>query len=147
MYHFTIDLEQQTDSVRLLFQINRCMVNTIWFRFDIIRFRKYFSLCVRRREVGASPLHLKTANRKNWGNLKWGNEWPNGNCTNGATSPLTGTSVYDFRLIWNSNRFQNRFNSIRMRIYLLQSPPLPPPPQPSLHSQTLLWNWWNCLRM
>ena len=28
----------QTD-VRLLFQINRCMVNKIWFRFDLIRFR------------------------------------------------------------------------------------------------------------
>ena len=31
----------QTD-VRLLFQINREIVNTIWFRFDFIRFRKYF---------------------------------------------------------------------------------------------------------
>ena len=29
IYHFPIDLEQQTDSVRLLFQINRKMVNTI----------------------------------------------------------------------------------------------------------------------
>ena len=32
------------------FQINRCMVNTIWFRFDFIRFRKdmeNISLCVR----------------------------------------------------------------------------------------------------
>ena len=27
------------------FQINRKMVNTIWFRFDLIRFRKYFSVC------------------------------------------------------------------------------------------------------
>ena len=26
------------------FQINRCMVNTIWFRFDSIRFRKDFSV-------------------------------------------------------------------------------------------------------
>jgi len=31
--------------VRLLFQINQCMVRTIWFRFDIIRFRKDFSVC------------------------------------------------------------------------------------------------------
>ena len=29
------------------FQINCCMVNTIWFRFDLIRFRKNFSLCNR----------------------------------------------------------------------------------------------------
>ena len=36
---------KQTDSVRLLFQINRKMVNTIWFRFYLIRFRKYFSVC------------------------------------------------------------------------------------------------------
>ena len=32
--------------VRLLFQINRWMVNTIWFRFDLIRFRKNISLCI-----------------------------------------------------------------------------------------------------
>ena len=32
--------------VRLLFQINRKMVNTIWFRVDLIRFRKNFSVCV-----------------------------------------------------------------------------------------------------
>ena len=35
----------QTDTVRLLFQINRCMVNTIWFQVDLIRFRKNFSVC------------------------------------------------------------------------------------------------------
>ena len=29
IYHFPIDLEQQTDTVRLLFQINRKMVYTI----------------------------------------------------------------------------------------------------------------------
>ena len=40
--HFPIVLEQQTDSIRLLSQINRKMVNTIWFRFDVIRFRKDF---------------------------------------------------------------------------------------------------------
>jgi len=33
------------DTVRLLFQINRKMVNTIGFRFDSIRFRKDFSVC------------------------------------------------------------------------------------------------------
>ena len=33
------DMEQQTDSVRFLFQINRCMVNTIWFLFDLTSFR------------------------------------------------------------------------------------------------------------
>ena len=34
----------QTDTVRLLFQINRCMVNETSFRFHSIRFRKYFSV-------------------------------------------------------------------------------------------------------
>ena len=34
----SIDLEQQTDSARLVFQIYRKMVNTIWFRFYLIRF-------------------------------------------------------------------------------------------------------------
>ena len=47
---FKIYLEQKTDTVRLLFQINRKIVNTIWFRFDLIIFfcawtpvcKKYF---------------------------------------------------------------------------------------------------------
>ena len=34
----------QTDTVRLLFQINRKMVNKIWFSFDLIRFIKDFSV-------------------------------------------------------------------------------------------------------
>ena len=29
------------------YQINRKMVNNIWFRFDLIRFRKYFSVCTK----------------------------------------------------------------------------------------------------
>ena len=48
-------LEQQTDaSVR--FQINRKMVNTIWFRFDLIIFRKDFSVCGSSRAVIRGPL-------------------------------------------------------------------------------------------
>ena len=35
----------QTDRIRLLFQINPKMVNTILFRFDFIRFQKKFSVC------------------------------------------------------------------------------------------------------
>ena len=60
-YHFPIDLEQQTDAVRLLFQINRCMVNTIRYRFDLIKFRKDFSVCDDKnriscpRLIGADP--------------------------------------------------------------------------------------------
>ena len=34
------------NSVRLLFRINRKMVNTIWFWFDLIRFRKDFPVCL-----------------------------------------------------------------------------------------------------
>ena len=45
IYHAPIDLEHQTDAVRLLFKIIRCMVNTIWFRFHLIILRKYFSVC------------------------------------------------------------------------------------------------------
>ena len=30
------------------FQINRKMVNIIWFKFDLIRFRKDFSVCMRK---------------------------------------------------------------------------------------------------
>ena len=39
-------MEQQTDGVRLLFQINRKMVNTIRVRFDLIRFLSDFSGCI-----------------------------------------------------------------------------------------------------
>ena len=28
------------------FKINRKMINTIWFRYDLSRFRKYFSVCI-----------------------------------------------------------------------------------------------------
>ena len=38
-------MEQQTDSVCLLFQVNRKMVITIWFRFYLIRFWKNFYVC------------------------------------------------------------------------------------------------------
>ena len=38
-------------------QINRCMVNTIWFRNDLIRFRKYLSAC-RQSVCGAPHTHL-----------------------------------------------------------------------------------------
>ena len=51
IYQFPIDLEQETDTVRLLFQINRCMVNTIWFRFDLIRFGKDFPVFIHTRWI------------------------------------------------------------------------------------------------
>ena len=35
-----------TKRTSVLFQINRKMVNTIWFRFDLIRFGKDFSVCI-----------------------------------------------------------------------------------------------------
>ena len=44
----SIDLEQKTDTVRLLFQINRYMVYTNWSRLDLIRFRKDFSSIISR---------------------------------------------------------------------------------------------------
>ena len=42
IYHFAL-IWNQTD-VCLLFKINRTMVNTIWFRFDLIKFRNNFSM-------------------------------------------------------------------------------------------------------
>ena len=44
--------------VRLLFQINRRMVNTIWVRFDLIRFGKYFSVCTRMRKILQHKQHV-----------------------------------------------------------------------------------------
>ena len=43
-----IDFQQQTDSIRLMFQNNQKMVNTIWFRLDSIRFRKDLSVYIPR---------------------------------------------------------------------------------------------------
>ena len=43
IYHFPIDLKQQTDTFAWI-QINRKMVNTILFRVDMVRFGKYFSV-------------------------------------------------------------------------------------------------------
>ena len=36
-----------TNRTSVWFKINRKMVNTIWFRFDLLRFRKDFSVCTR----------------------------------------------------------------------------------------------------
>jgi len=60
IYHFPIDLEQQqTDSVRLLFQING-MVNTIQFRVDLIRFGKDFSRRrAGKRSEGRAPQNIR----------------------------------------------------------------------------------------
>ena len=48
---YEIDFEQQTEAERLLIQINRKMVNTIWFQCDFIRFRKDFSVCTETQTV------------------------------------------------------------------------------------------------
>ena len=42
IYHTPIDLESNGRQF-----CNRCIVNTVWFRFDLIRFRKDFSVCRR----------------------------------------------------------------------------------------------------
>ena len=49
----------QTD-VRLLFQINQKMVDTIWFRVDLIKFRKYFSVCTTLFILQSSYCIIKT---------------------------------------------------------------------------------------
>ena len=38
-----------TNRTSVWFQINRKMVNTLWFRFDLISFRKDFSVCISHR--------------------------------------------------------------------------------------------------
>ena len=40
-----------TKQTYVWFQINRRMINTIWFRFYLIRFRKNFSVCKDRHEM------------------------------------------------------------------------------------------------
>ena len=41
-------------------QINRKMVNTIWFQVDLIRFRKYFSVCVLTKSLAQVPKEEST---------------------------------------------------------------------------------------
>ena len=59
-YNFPIDLEPNRRLFgswsSVWFQINRKMVNTIWFRFDLIRFLKYFSECAYLRIINNLPL-------------------------------------------------------------------------------------------
>ena len=45
---FTISDHFKTKRTSVWFQINRIMVNTIWFRLDFIRFLKDFSVCGRK---------------------------------------------------------------------------------------------------
>ena len=60
------------------FQINRCMVNTIWLRFGLIIFGKYFSACVLQsfvpgRIIKGTPL-LQELRERNFRLLsKWTN--------------------------------------------------------------------------
>ena len=42
---FTISRMIWNQRTSVWFQVNRCMVNTIWFQFDLTRFRKDFSVC------------------------------------------------------------------------------------------------------
>ena len=44
-YHAPIDLEHKR-TCPFVFQINRKMINTIWFRIDLTRLRKVFSVCM-----------------------------------------------------------------------------------------------------
>ena len=57
IYHFPIDLEHKR-TCPFLFQINRKMVNTIWFRVDLIRFRKDFSAYTLLGSAGLCKVHL-----------------------------------------------------------------------------------------
>ena len=68
LYLPCIYLEHQTDSFRLLFQINRCMVNRIWFQFDLIRFGKDF--CV--RQTGKTRTPRPKDSRHNEGPIEGG---------------------------------------------------------------------------
>ena len=54
------------------FQINRKMVNTIWFRVDLIIFRKYFSVCIctynQENKNNLDGITLSVAQKKNQNN-------------------------------------------------------------------------------
>ena len=49
-----------TKRTSVWFQINRKMVNTIWFLGDLIKFRKHFSVCgPLQRSVSSGPVDIK----------------------------------------------------------------------------------------
>ena len=54
------------------FQMNQKMVNTIRFQFDLIRFRKYFSVCAANLMKKKNSVAIQEANASshNWGPLK-----------------------------------------------------------------------------
>ena len=54
-------LIRNTKQTFVWFQINQCMVNTIWFRFDLIRFRIYFSVCKLQISTTLMPLGMLQA--------------------------------------------------------------------------------------
>ena len=75
---FPIDLEQQTDTVHLLFQINRKMVTTIWFHFDLIRLWKDFSVRRKVRQCTRNRLELSSDwNRVEFSSFRAFQECPN----------------------------------------------------------------------
>ena len=123
IYHTPINLEQQKDAVRLLlFQINRCMVNTIWFRFDLIRFWKDISSNVHREIFFQSEFQL-VRNQSEEGhynpNLSWISKiWERFSCARGDiyggiktdTGPNLRRQIRgDLLLYW---RFQGRFSAV-----------------------------------
>ena len=76
IYHYTIDLEPNGRPIG--FKSIGKMVNTIWFRFDSIRFQKDFTVCTVRRNCylykGLACIKLRGwCLSKPWGSLKYTN--------------------------------------------------------------------------
>ena len=59
-----------TKRTSVWFQINRKMVNTIWFQFDLIRFRKDFSVCTLNPDRMQMPVSRHDGGPWNSGLLK-----------------------------------------------------------------------------
>ena len=113
IYHYPIDLEPNgSKSIGEIFgtkrfQINRCMVNRIWFQFDLIRFQKDVSVCVNAiatENVGIfflrSKLNVEEDEMRAWSGVKWGALWTF--CPSRATVLGIGSfSISDFHFLSN----------------------------------------------
>ena len=69
----------RTKRTSVWFQINRCMVITIWFGLDLIRFGKDFSACVYEHSPPKistiSKFYRKTAASQHHGDPNWRPPW------------------------------------------------------------------------
>ena len=83
-------------------QINHKMINTIWFRVDSIRFRKYFSVCIHEQKYIYETRQIQPNLDYNY-TFKFGTRWNSVWCQINRKSFIT--ILICFNLTWHRNLF------------------------------------------